>query len=224
MTDCKSSPAAMALVIKDSLLLAVDTINSLNGKTATGGRLNLNKAVRSILHYYPTDSCIIDPLISPATPTITLSNDVLTSSSATGNQWYLNGVAISGATEQTYIVTKNGNYTDVVTIKEVSSSTSNIVTISNFVTGFSVKKVYPNPTNGILNISYACDQDNATINLYNMMGEKIQSINVSKSNVLQTSSFDLTTVAEGFYFINMSNHNARSASFKVIVAPNLLKP
>ena len=49
------------------------------------------------------------------TPTITQNFGVLTSSAATGNQWYLNGTISAGATGNTYTMTQNGVYTVVVT-------------------------------------------------------------------------------------------------------------
>ena len=61
---------------------------------------------------------------TPATPTITPGGPTtfcaggsvtLTSSSASGNQWYLDGNPIGGATSQTYIATAIGTYTVVVT-------------------------------------------------------------------------------------------------------------
>jgi|GEM_PF-416546 len=69
----------------------------------------------------------------PATPTITPSGSVqfcsagsktLTSSSATGNQWYLEGTAISGATNQTVSADNPGHYTVVVTTNGCSSASS----------------------------------------------------------------------------------------------------
>lgn len=47
----KADPAGMALIIKDSLLKAVDVIPALNGKTVSGGRLNLFKSVRAMKRY-----------------------------------------------------------------------------------------------------------------------------------------------------------------------------
>ncbi len=48
----KKNPAAMSLLLKDSLLNAVDVIPSMNnGKTLSGGRLNLFKSVRAVQHY-----------------------------------------------------------------------------------------------------------------------------------------------------------------------------
>src|SRR5258707_240492 len=69
----------------------------------------------------------------PATPTITPGGPTtfctggsvtLTSSSASGNQWYLNGNPIGGATNQAYIATVAGNYTDIVTTSGCPSSPS----------------------------------------------------------------------------------------------------
>ena len=48
----KADPAGMALVIKDSLLGAVDIIPSMSGGiTLTGGRLNLYKSVKAVQNY-----------------------------------------------------------------------------------------------------------------------------------------------------------------------------
>jgi len=51
MKAYKADPAMMSLVIKDSLLKAVDVIPSMQGITVSGGRLNLYKSVRSIKNY-----------------------------------------------------------------------------------------------------------------------------------------------------------------------------
>ncbi len=57
----------------------------------------------------------IRKITTPATtPTISASGTTLTSSSAMGNQWYLNGNIITGATAQIYTATQNGNYTVIV--------------------------------------------------------------------------------------------------------------
>ena len=74
---------------------------------------------------------VINPL--PATPTITAASTTsfcqggsvsLTSSLNTGNQWYHNGVAINGATAQTYTATQGGSYTVVTTINDCASPAS----------------------------------------------------------------------------------------------------
>jgi large repetitive protein len=76
---------------------------------------------------------------TPATPTITPGGPTtfcaggsvtLTSSSATGNQWYLNGNPIGGATNQAYVATASGDYTVIVTTTGCSSSASAITTVT----------------------------------------------------------------------------------------------
>src|SRR6185503_3871867 len=59
----------------------------------------------------------ITPSITPGGPTTFCEGGsvTLTSSNATGNQWYLNGNPIGGASAQTYSATAAGDYTVVVT-------------------------------------------------------------------------------------------------------------
>src|SRR6185503_16825061 len=57
------------------------------------------------------------PTITPAGPTTFCQGGSVTlnSSSASGNQWYLDGNPIGGATSQAYIANASGSYTVVVT-------------------------------------------------------------------------------------------------------------
>jgi hypothetical protein len=82
---------------------------------------------------------IVNPI--PATPTITPGGPTtfctggsvtLTSSSASGNQWYLNGNPIGGATSQTYPANASGSYTVKVTTSGCSSAASaaTVVTVN----------------------------------------------------------------------------------------------
>jgi len=72
------------------------------------------------------------PAISPGGPTTFCPGGsvTLTSSSATGNQWLLNGTPIGGATNQNYVATASGNYTVVVTSAGCSSTASIIVSVN----------------------------------------------------------------------------------------------
>lgn len=64
---------------------------------------------------------------TPPIPSITNSGETLTSSAATGNQWYLDGNPISGATASTYTTCDNGNYYTIVTQNNCSSLQSNTI-------------------------------------------------------------------------------------------------
>ncbi|UOQ75928.1 hypothetical protein MUN84_15015 [Hymenobacter sp. 5516J-16] len=93
---------------------------------------------------------------TPAQPTVTASysgaTTTLTSSATTGNQWYLNGTAIPGATNQTYVVSaaaQYGNYTVVTTSAQGCASLPSqplVVTTSQKPLAGSSLTIYPNPT------------------------------------------------------------------------------
>ena len=78
-------------------------------------------------------SAVVNPI--PALPTISANNTpaapVLTSSSSTGNQWYLNGNAISGETNTTLSITQAGTYKVQV---QVNDCISDFSTDQSFVT------------------------------------------------------------------------------------------
>ena len=82
-------------------------------------------------------SVVINP--TPSAPTIsaggatsfcTGGSVTLTSSSATGNQWLVNGSPINGATNQTYTATTGGSYTATVTSNGCPSAASNSVAVT----------------------------------------------------------------------------------------------
>lgn len=78
-----------------------------------------------------TSNAITMTINSTPAPTITQSGMVLTSSASSGNQWYLNGSIISGATSQNYTITQNGSYTVKATVNGCISPASTPIVISN---------------------------------------------------------------------------------------------
>ncbi len=122
-----------------------------------------------------TSNAITMVINSVSTPIITQNGAILTSSATTGNQWYLNGNIISGATNQTYTTTQPGSYTVVVTDNGCTSATSAPVTIgSTFTAGVSITGTNPScigqsvtftaaPTNGGTNPSYQWQVDGVNV-------------------------------------------------------------
>lgn len=148
----------------------------------------------------PSNSIVIT---IPSAPTITQSGTTLTSSSSTGNQWYLNGIAILGATNSTYTVTQNGNYSVMVTSSGITSASSNLITITSFATGIVQNNlndnlsIYPNPSKGVFTLQSSTKI--LSIEVTSSDGANIlsQQINADKTTI------DLSKERNGIYFINV---------------------
>ncbi|MBY0435859.1 MAG: fibronectin type III domain-containing protein, partial [Cyclobacteriaceae bacterium] len=117
--------------------------------------------------------------INPSKPAINISSQnsgtvLLTSSSLTGNQWFLNGTLLSGATANTFTADKEGSYTVRVTADNCSSENSDAKAIvitgdnnSSMTTGL---HLYPLPTDKEITIRlYGFEKDKIVgITIYNL--------------------------------------------------------
>jgi hypothetical protein len=78
------------------------------------------------------DNTVATPSISTANATsfCTGSSAVLLSSATSGNQWYLNGNAIAGATSRSYTAKEAGTYTCIASVGSLTSNPSNAIKIT----------------------------------------------------------------------------------------------
>ena len=68
--------------------------------------------------------------------------------------------------------------------------------------------IYPNPTNGMVNISYNLENASiVTLRVTNIQGQNIQETKIDKSSGLQTDSIDLSYVSNGMYSISITSTN-----------------
>jgi hypothetical protein len=179
-------------------------------------------ATSGVITVYGTNACgngqvspnfnvTVNP--TPPTPVITQSGLILTSSAATGNQWYRNGNPIPGATSQTYEVTQSGDYTVVVTVNGCSSAPSNVITI--VLPGVEqpnggTLSVYPVPNDGRFTVTCTWIADE-TLNLevYNSLGVMIHA---SAVNIVQGKAervVDLRPVPDGVYTVVLKTEDNR---------------
>jgi hypothetical protein len=123
----------------------------------------------------------------PAVPTISQNGTILTSSASSGNQWYLNGSPIAGATGTTYdmALTGSGSYTVTVTVDGCSSTSQPVVYTSlNDELAAAGISVYPNPVSDLLTISFAKPlPGEARLNIYNALGELVRSEELTGSTM-----------------------------------------
>jgi Secretion system C-terminal sorting domain len=162
---------------------------------------------------------VVNP--TPTTPTITQVGTTLTSSSATGNQWYLNGVLIVGATSQNYTFTANGTYTVVVTAGTCSSAISAPVVITT--TGIDeagnpyLLSIYPNPNDGNFNVSFnATEKGTYKVELTNALGQLIFKDELKDFTGTYTKQLSVVDYGKGIYTISLIN-SKNEAVKKIIV-------
>jgi hypothetical protein len=137
-----SGPAGMtsyAWGITNGAITSATNIQSITYTAGASGTVTLDLTVTNANTCMASNSVPVTINPTPATPTITPGGPTtfcqggsvnLSSSSATGNQWYLNGNPIGGATNQVFNVTAAGNYTVVVTSANCSSAASAITTVT----------------------------------------------------------------------------------------------
>jgi hypothetical protein len=138
---------------------------------------------------------------APAVPTITIFAGTLVSSAISGNQWYLNGAPINGATSQTYAYTEPGNYTVVVTSNGCSSASSITEIFASVEEVLSKTVVYPNPAEDILNVNGLLP--GTVFNLLDARGQLVKSTILNSSS----TSIDITDLQSGVYVATMIYQN-----------------
>jgi Ig-like domain CHU_C associated/Secretion system C-terminal sorting domain len=150
-----------------------------------------------------TGNAVVTVNALPAKPVITRdANGDLVSSATSGNQWYKDGVLISGATGQTYKATTAGNYTVVVTQNGCKSPTSDAF---NFIpTGLTnlgagqFMHVYPNPAQSVIRIDYRINgAQRITAVLHDLSGKEVWKHN----GLTAGSTLPVSQLAAGTYLL-----------------------
>ncbi|MBL0329122.1 MAG: T9SS type A sorting domain-containing protein [Bacteroidetes bacterium] len=156
----------------------------------------------------------------PPIPSITISNDTLFSNFPTGNQWLNGGVIIPGATDSFYVLPWFGL---TITLQQIDSVTGCFSTSTPFVgidemgeNGISYS-VYPNPSNGIVNLIFQSSfTSDVVVELTDVMGRLIYTKKYDSFNGREESLLDVSTYEKGVYLLAIKNSKG-SVSKKVVV-------
>ncbi|MDP9078418.1 MAG: S8 family peptidase [Bacteroidota bacterium] len=193
----------------------IGNIFSITGNNATSGT---DTAAYKQYYYYLYDikvksaGCpsVTRQAVTVTKPIITQKSTTLSSSFATGNQWYLNGKVINGATKATYVPLQSGNY-QVAYI----SSTGCTVLSDNYVyiiTANSPGKntdiglvVFPVPASTKLSILFAAKNDaELSIALINAAGQKVYNTTQSITAGNFSTAADVTYLPAGTYVLKLT--------------------
>ena len=154
----------------------------------------------------------------PSKPTISRNSTDLVSSGSSGNQWYLDGSAVAGATGQNFKPSASGNYTVRVKLNGCESLVSEsyyflITSILNFDNGQFIK-FYPNPVdhNGILVIERKLNDEGRGLNVkvLDALGREV----INKEMKRSESAINIPG-ASGTYFVQLKWGNGSSRLIKI---------
>ena len=194
-------------------------INGATGQTYTATQSG-NYTVRTTANGCTSsvsNAIIVTVTPRPSAPAITQIGDSLRSSATSGNQWYLNGTIISGATGQVYRPTVSGLYTVTVTVNGCESPGSaalnfaiTAVVAPNFDRFF---RITPNPTNDMVFIRYSGNFAKFSVSVSDMSGKILFTYN-SFSTAYDLS---LKKYSAGSYIINIINTRTGERLHRIVI-------
>ncbi|GHM98932.1 hypothetical protein WSM22_04220 [Cytophagales bacterium WSM2-2] len=146
--------------------------------------------------------------VTPSKPVISFSTanpeiPVLTSSSTQGNQWYLNGTAISNSTSATVNGDHAGSYTVQVTIGGCTSLMSDakaviVTTVEKGVVEFSC---YPNPSEKEITIQWPQSERVQQVQIIDMSGRVMS----SGGEEMVNKPITIESYGQGMFIINVKS-------------------
>jgi hypothetical protein len=150
-----------------------------------------------------------------AAPQITAVGAVFTSTANSGNQWYFQDSAISGATGVTYTAQLQGNYytavTDPVTGCQLKSNILQYNTTGNPVT------VSPNPSNGAFQLQFIFNSaDNTAVEIYDMIGQRVYVQQMGNYSGYFSGQIDAVNLASGIYVLKVI-HGGSTYENKILI-------
>lgn len=147
---------------------------------------------------------------APTKPTITQKNTVLYSSAASGNQWFLDGLAITGATDNKYYPLKTGAYTVVTGTCGTSDPFSVIANSLNELNQPTII-IFPNPSDGRF-VVYGNGRNlyQMKLQVFDVLGKMVWEKEGGVNDINVT--VDLDPMQQGIYYLKMVSAEGTYAS------------
>ncbi len=154
---------------------------------------------------------------SEASPTISISGNILTSSAATGNQWYVSDSLLAGSTAQTDTAKFPGQYYTIVTDPTTGCTLqSNKITFTPASGGIGLTAA-PNPSNGIFSLTFfVATADNTSITITSTLGQKVYEADYPGFSGLFSQQINVAYLASGMYVLKIF-HGGNTYMEKLII-------
>lgn len=148
--------------------------------------------------------------------TITVEGDTFVSNSEDGNQWYLNGAAIEGATAKTYKPTDPGTYKLVVSNGECMSEVERVYEVTGDIAGEDLKGylLYPNPSSGLIYVEVQTTNEVA-VSIRSTIGTEITKGQLKQDGLRRKGQFDISGHAAGVYLVEIK-HGEQTVTRKIV--------
>lgn len=154
------------------------------------------------------------------TPTIIVNGFTLTSSvTSQFYQWYLNGVAIAGATSQTYQATSVGMYTVIISNTLGCSSEESQPVLVNGIAEAAPRFFFiqPNPNNGLFELLFDVENnDDYVLSIYSADGKRVYEEQLTNFTGRYREMIDLTTTGSGTYMIRLTGKQSQTVRQLVV--------
>jgi hypothetical protein len=143
----------------------------------------------------------------PVPTVVTNGKDSLFASGGVSYQWFLNNIAINGATFSSYKAQSNGSYTVKVFDANGCSNTSNVINIATLGTialiNEGIFQVFPNPSNGVFSIKVADDLVGSSCIISDAIGRVV----FEKEKMNNLEEVVLLSQWQGVYFVSVQSKN-----------------
>jgi len=155
---------------------------------------------------------------TPVAPLVSLIDNILVANTAGVYIWYFNGTIIPGANAQTYHPTTMGYYyaiRDTGNCQSLPSNTIFIVLLDVKEVAVGDVQIFPNPTNGILNLDWKGSTVSTEIAVYNVLGQivaKKSLINATKTDI------DLSAMPDGNYILSLRDKDGSITNKKIQIS------
>jgi hypothetical protein len=148
--------------------------------------------------------------VSPTQPTVSHGSPtpdfLLTSSAASGNQWFFNGTAITSATNQTLTASVTGTYAVQVTTNGCSSEMSadqNLVITGDITTNSgNYIQLYPNPAKNtvLIDLNNFPTQELVSVEVIDLLGRNLDHQQAQGGAVM---GLNVSAYSSGIYLVNI---------------------